>query len=283
MQSTPANPFSRFQSKLSSAPKTGLNYNDPTDLQRNWEDLTSLQQAENQWHKDILDNYPNGLSPENEAFVRDTVKDMDLTNVETVYIRKRKENEGYACSVILPRTTRKHDAIIAVNENEMNTWSDQEKRFIVGHEFAHIKFEHSLTKHSKIDQQLIENAKTCLATLSPLLLCDLCNRSGSYDPVEQTISIGVGSIIAYLGYQYTKATVLQEHEFEADRESAQRLNATDGGISFLEKCEKEFSKSLDTFSSLSKKITIPLILKCNKVFNDAHPSYTDRIEALKKL
>lgn len=246
--------------------------------QRQHKKPTLLEKINTKWQKFKLDwwstNYGvygcTSVSPENEVLVRGILQEMDVAKRETIQVKKLSsyainyKNIGNASIIVMPA---KWDfpATIFISQDWFDTFSIEEKRFLIGHEIAHLELEHSKDENEFLIKKY--------ATYGGLGL--VAFLFGKVYPrlrwVNRLLFLGglLGSELMLTPYFWGK--LIKRNELQADYYAAKTLNCVEGGISWLKKMKQYYLE-------LQKELPRTVGIECNH-----HPSFDERIELLEKL
>lgn len=133
----------------------------------------------------------------------------------------------------------------------LETLSESEKRHLIGHELMHIEKSHSI-------KNVVGTSLLFYASYFGVYYLIKKNKRDDFEKLLSYSLIPVLPILAFLSSQAQR----RAHEFEADRESALRLNEIDGGISLMntfkyydkKNYSSYFSRIAATHPSLDERI-----------------------------
>ncbi len=204
------------------------------------------------------------VSPENEQFIRDIQKEIGLEN-QRIRIKRM--------SKLATRLFGRENAFatlgnnLFISEDWFNTLSQEEKRFLVGHELAHLKKRHPLKMYGiNIGRLLLS---ICIAEA-------LKKRLSSTGLIPNMLREGLlvlNNLILLLDICYLS----RKCEYEADDIAARELNNPDGGIVFFERLIKEVR---DPESRFAIKRIFSRLYK--KLFS-THPEFEERIDHMRNI
>lgn len=237
-----------------------------------------LEKINTKWQKFKIDwwstNYGiygcKSVSPKNEQLVRDILQELQVPEREAIQVKKLSEyainykSVGSASIVVLPAKCD-FPTTIFISEDWFDSFSLEEKRFLIGHEIAHLELNHSSHENSLLIKKYGVYGAFGLA-----LLAVSKRYPGLRVPIFLFFLAGVVGIetIMMPGFM---GPLIKKNELQADYYAAQTLHCVDGGISWLKKMKKYH---IDLQEELPKTVCIA----CNY-----HPSFDERIELLEKL
>lgn len=143
------------------------------------------------------------ISTQTEEFIRGIQKELGMNSCKITIKNLRQEN---AMVITIPFSGR---YIMALNEKWFNTFSEEARRFIIGHEFMHIKYKHV-------------GKKVALSFVWPSL--DSIFMPKLYKLFRYS---NVPKHLFLLWYS-------RKNEKEADLACAKKLHCANGGIEFFE-------------------------------------------------
>lgn len=250
--------------------------------------LPNLQDIKNK-----IDNLTIGslgtlkLKPEDEKFVRDIIDELGMSQDIRVYkggsVFNKTFGENNACAI------SGCNQYIFIGEKLLTQLTDEEKRFLIGHELMHLYHDH-LEKREYLN--LASYASVLASTAAVYKFRKTYDAENSNSPIKTLVfdeskkNIGFTKMswnrellyktslllpaIVSTGNHLLSMYVYRKQESEADRDSVKKLNCANGGIAFLER---------------AKKIEQQSNAKIHKVpeYLSTHPELDARIEAIKKL
>ena len=197
------------------------------------------------------------LQPENEAFIRSIMQELNYTRPLII----RKMNRYAMQAWTRTNAIVLFDRYLFVGESFFKELSPEEQRFLIGHELAHgMHYHTTIILLATLAAKLIA-AGVGIAAARKLLALEVNT------PLACVLGLIACTAIEYAGILGTKV-LERRNEINADYVSATRLNAKAGGIAFLKTAERynayDYSKLL------------------NRLF-EAHPSPTQRIALLENI
>ena len=198
------------------------------------------------------------LEPAHEAFIQSIIQELGIT--KKIIIRKMSRlgitlyGRKNACALF--------DRYLFVGESFFKELSEEEKRFLIGHELAHLMRNHALTRSVMLFS---------LLCISGIISTALALKLQSTYRLSRTPSIITG-ILAFAFFNRIGSIgnmMLSRHqEKEADFISVSHLQTAQGGITFLTKA------SAHNPYDYSKWLTRLLV---------SHPSPEERIQLLERI
>lgn len=198
------------------------------------------------------------LEPEHEAFIRGIIQELGIT--KKIIIRKmsrlgialyRRKN---ACALF--------DRYLFVGESFFKELSEEEKRFLIGHELAHLMRNHILIRSVVFFSLLF---------ISGIISAALALKLQSTYRLSRTTSIITG-ILAFAFFNRIgnigNMMLSRHQEKEADFISVSRLQSSQGGITFLTKASAHDPYD---YSKWSTRLLA------------SHPSPQERIQLLERI
>jgi len=186
------------------------------------------------------------LAVSNERYVRYMLNRMGLAKADRVRIRrfnkyaKKWVGEKNACAVAcfyLPH-------YLYFSEEWFNTLDEQKRRFLVGHEAAHLKCKHQQKRYAVsvayfvVWVTAVESVHQVAGRWFPILrrkICCLAAELGCLGALSAAFS-----------------SFMRAQEREADLRSAASLNATEGGIALMKELQADEEELLGEMSAVSR-------------------------------
>jgi len=226
------------------------------------------------------------LSPETEQAVRKTLREMGVEDVDSVTLREfnwlaqklfGKEN---ACAMgglpFLPRH------VLISQEKWLNKLSDAERRFLVGHEGAHLNRIHIIK--TVVALAFAEGLARGSAALIKRELAR--KRWNGMDDRVHAVAYLTTSVAAAVAPLCLRALVSRRCERQADTDAADQLCNAAGGQAlmkrFNEQGEKRRAKRAKKFFGLLGTLDQICALLNSKTLA-SHPSHEKRIAYLEKM
>jgi len=209
------------------------------------------------------------LTPETQQAIREILREIGLEDADTVRLAECVESlqkvfpkSGGASLTSLLGGSRR---ILLMSEEAFNQLSEEEKRFLIGHEAMHIKHRHVL-------KAVVVGA---LVTICALSSATLVVRN--YGRKKAYLQAGVAGVVGYLGAMVAtllvRSAVSRANERKADCQAARGLDAAAGGVALMKRL-KEDPIMLEA-SENYKKFWWRLLMD--------HPTLDERIAYLQKI
>jgi len=205
------------------------------------------------------------VTPEHEQFIRAIQKEMGL---EHINLTIRAMNDDAIALV-----GRENAFVIGgydylfVSQDWFNELSIAERRFLIGHELAHLLMEHSQK------QQVAQQAMGILVNYIIRTIGNNAEKgTWTHYGIETAKKVGLGTVKLLVLSMLSRSC-----ESEADEVSVIKLKSAQGGIALFERMDNKSTKSKEQISWF-----ITLIRKVVSCFA-SHPSHDDRIEHIKTV
>jgi Zn-dependent protease with chaperone function len=226
--------------------------------------------------EDFYSSYTGCLSEEKEKEIREILVEIGAPDVDSIRIKgltnSLLETLGVtnACAVYIPIIER----AIYVSASFFDILSPAERKFLIAHEWMHIKYKHQLKRTAL--SLFIYTACSVASIISLHLL----------DPhiAENPFAVySLAYIFNTIGLVAIYFPIIRQQELQSDSEAAKALGCIDGGLGILHifrKQEIAIEKDLRRI-----KIIGPMILFFKKIMHlfESHPQTEQRIQELKKL
>jgi len=209
------------------------------------------------------------LKPETQEEIRKVLREMGLKDVDDVCLAE--------CIEALQKAFPKHGAaalmspfggnrrILLTSEEAFGQLSEDEKRFLVGHEATHIKRQHVLKA------ALVGVGAALCALLPSMCVAQSYGRKKEYLKAGAVGAVGYLSalVCAILG----RAAMSRANEREADCQAARELNAAAGGVAIMKRFKEDpvMQAVLKKYKSFWWRLLM------------AHPTLDERIAYLQKI
>jgi len=212
----------------------------------------------------MVDNSAFGtkpLSPEWEAKTRAILKEMGMENWETLKLCRINKVAVANTIGVSPGFARKDT--IFIDETTAKLLSDEEYRFLIGHEASHIVYgdERASIKAYGFLTLAFYGAYTACSELSQWLSAkktgQICSDRARY--AHYTI----GALVTWFGFDLVYNKLRRVQEARADKNSLESLNCAQGCIDFWKNYQKKHPK--EPYALFS-----------------THPSYAERIKMAEK-
>jgi hypothetical protein len=214
------------------------------------------------------------VTPENDAFYRNLLKEAGLNNVASIIIGTWPDSKNAGISPLGP--------LLIIDETYFSATPLDQQRFIIGHEAVHLQNAHGLKRVGGLFCVFL--LQPWIQTLVGVLHYELV-RAIKNERLKRSLNSTLVRSIVHAGtfactFLLPMAMLSWHCEFEADREGATVLDCVQGGIGLLQRWESESIKKMDTASGLTF-----LKAACKRYFWNrlSHPPFSWRIAELEKL
>jgi predicted Zn-dependent protease len=226
--------------------------------------------------EDFYSSYTGFLSEEKEKEIRDILVEIGAQDVDSIRIKgltnSLLETLGVmnACAIYIPIIER----AIYVSASFFEVLSPAERKFLIAHEWMHIKHKHQLKRIGLIF--LIHTISSIASTVSLRLL----DPRISANPLA---SFGLTYLLNAVGLIAIYYPFCRQQELQADSKAAKVLGSINGGMGLFHifrKNEIAVKKDLGRIGIFG-----PMILFFKKIMQPfaSHPQTEKRIQELKKL
>lgn len=222
-------------------------------------------------HEELYGN--EDVSPEDREFINNIAKEMGFNR--ELNIKKFNQHAinvvGYANAFAIVVCGKEY---IYISEDYFKRLSHGEKRFLIGHELTHLLNNH-LPVRSNLSLALIAIIAVNFVNIMALQTSETTIIPHAFRTIiipsninSKTLAVSTAALlIPLLSISLAAHKIERDQEYEADMESALKLNSAEAGISFLQPYASLAAKKTNSISSIFA----------------SHPKASDRIARLKAL